>query len=134
MDKKVNIDNTYNFIIEYFTEKKIISRFEWIYDLLEDYIKTEGIQEKVFISEDILNHVVIDFFVDIYRLKVFQGIDITNDAKIYAYMIFWLLRHKPLQIQGEDSEGLVFINEKFASEMLRAFLFKDPKNISILNS
>lgn len=134
MDKNVKLDDTYEFIIDHFKKEKIVSRYAWVYNLMQDYIDAEGLQERVYISEDVLNHVVIDYFVDIYRLKEFQDIELTHDSKIYAYMIFWLLRHKPLQIKEEDAEDLVFVNEKFASEMLKAFLFKDPKNVSIINS
>ena len=134
MDSQVELKDTYNFIIDHFGEDKIVSRYQWIYDLMEDYINAEELQEKVYISEDILNHVIIDYFVDTYRLKDFQDIKYTHDSKIYAYMIYWLLRHKPLQIKREDAEELVFVNEKFAAEILYAYLFKEPNNVSILNS
>lgn len=101
---------------------------------MEDYIESEQLEGKVKISEDILNHVIIDYFVDIYRLKEFQDIEITHDSKIYAYLIAWILRHKPLQILVDDSEDIVFINEMFVTEMLKGYLFRNPKNISIVNA
>ena len=97
-------NNTYGFIVDYFTEEKIQSRYAWLYNLMQSYLEAEKIQDKVYISEDILNHVIIDYFVDIYRLKEFQDIETTHDSKIYAYLISWILRHKPLQIPKENAE------------------------------
>lgn len=51
------------------------------------------------ISSNALDHVVVDYFVDIDRLKDFQNIQLTYESKIYAYLAFWLLRHKPLQLK-----------------------------------
>lgn len=125
---------TYGFIVEYFKEEKIRSRYAWVYDLMQKYIETEKLQECVHISEDILNHVIIDYFVDIYRLKEFQDIETTHDSKIYAYLIFWIIRHKPLQIASEDMEKYAFINERFSAELLQSYIFKNPENVPILNT
>ena len=73
MDSNMKND-TYGFIVDYFTEEKIKSRYAWLYNLMQTYLEAEKIQDKVYISEDILNHVIIDYFVDIYRLKEFQNI------------------------------------------------------------
>jgi hypothetical protein len=91
-------------------------------------------EKRVCISEDILNHVIIDYFVDIYRLKQFQDIEKTHDSKIYAYTIYWLLRHKPMQlVETSDAEDIAFVNEMFATEVLRSYLFRQPENVSIAN-
>ncbi len=134
MDSSIEKNETYDFIIDYFTEEKISSRYAWVYNLMQDYIESEKIQDKVHISEDILNHVIIDYYVDVYRLKEFQNIEMTHDSKIYAYLISWILRHKPLQIPAEDVPELAFVNEMFATELLRSYLFKNPKNVSIVNT
>lgn len=134
MANNINVDDTYDFIIEHFKEERIESRYAWLYDLMTDYIKSEKLSDKVYISEDILNHVLIDYFVDIYRLKEFQGIEKTHDSKIYAYIISWILRHKPLQIKSENADKCAFVNEHFCSELIKSYLFKKPKNVSILNS
>ena len=105
----VDEKKTYGFIIDYFTEKKIKSRYVWVYDLMQKYIETEKLQESVSISDDVLNHVIIDYYVDIYRLKEFQNIETTHDSKIYAYLIYWIIRHKPLQILSENMEKYAFI-------------------------
>lgn len=66
--------------------------------MLADYIKCEKRQKRVGISTDILKHVIVDYFVDIDRLKSFAGIPKVNDSKIYSYTSFWILKHKPLQV------------------------------------
>lgn len=134
MDKSENRDKTYGFIVDCFTEEKIQSRYAWVYDLMLDYLRAEKIQDVVYISEDVLNHVIIDYFVDIYRLKEFQDIETTHDSKIYAYLIAWIIRHKPLQIPNENAEKYAFINEMFSAELLKSYLFKNPKNVSIVNT
>lgn len=134
MDSKIKKSETYDFIVDYFTEEKIASRYAWVYNLMQDYLESEKLQDKVYISEDILNHVIIDYFVDIYRLKKFQDIEKTHDSKIYAYLISWIIRHKPLQIPSEGAEELAFINEMFSAELLRGYLFKKPKNVAIVNT
>lgn len=131
MDKEAS----YRYIIDKFGEDKIILRSEWLYSLLEDYIKSENLQERVGISKDILKHVIVDYFVDIDRLKSFAGIPKVNDSKIYSYTSFWVLRHKPLQVlKLQEQSGLAFVNEDFVSHMLRGYLFSKPENVPILNN
>ena len=134
MDSNTCGNKTYGFIVEYFSEEKIQSRYAWLYNMLQDYLEFEKIQNQVYISEDILNHVIIDYFVDIYRLKEFQNIETTNDSKIYAYLISWIIRHKPLQIQEKDAERFAFINEMFSVELLKSYLFRKPENVPIVNT
>ena len=58
MDSSMKND-TYGFIVDYFTEEKIQSRYAWLYNLMQSYLEVEKIQDKVYISEDILNHVLL---------------------------------------------------------------------------
>lgn len=125
----------YQYIIDKFGEEKVLSRSEWLYNQLSDYINFQGLTDKVSISKNILKHVLIDYFVDIDRLKEFSEILRANDTKIYAYLCFWLLRHKPLQInQQGDTPELAFVNEEFVSYLLRSYLFSNPDDIPIINS
>lgn len=122
----------YQFLIDGFGEERIIDRYSWLYSMIDDYIKQNNLTECVAVSEDILNHVVVDYFVDIYRLKPFQEIDLVHDSKIYSYMSFWLLRHKPIQIKISENEENVFINERFVADFLESYLFNNPASIGIL--
>lgn len=124
--------NSYSYLIEAFSAERIQSRFDWVKSLLDDYVKQEELQDKVYVSEDVLNHVIVDFFADIHRLKEFHNIETTHESKVYAYLAFWILKRKPI-ILKQSSEEHVFINEKFVSEFLRSYLFRNPCEVSILD-
>lgn len=128
MDKK----DTYQFIIDHFKEERIRSRYDWLSELMDMYIKREEIEDDVYVSGAILDHVVIDYFVDIYRLKEFQEIEKVHESKIYAYTIAWTLRHKPIQVNSNSHKDHLYINEKFAADLLKSYLFDKPKDVSIL--
>lgn len=61
--------DSYDYLITEFTEKVIADRTDWLYGLMKEFIETEQLEDKTFISDDILNHVIIDYYVDIFRLK-----------------------------------------------------------------
>lgn len=104
-------------------------------DFTGGFLRIKGLDSEVLISSDILNHVVVDYFVDIDRLKEFQNIEKAHESKIYAYLAFWLLRHKPLQLKNtENAEKLAFINEEFVGQLVRSYLFTQPENCPILNN
>ncbi|MCM1044871.1 MAG: hypothetical protein NC417_05130 [Candidatus Gastranaerophilales bacterium] len=124
----------YQYIVTKFGEEKVRSRAEFLYNTLSDYIKMQELTDKVEISRSVLKHVLIDYFVDIDRLKDFSDISKVNDSKIYAYLSYWLLRHKPLHMSaGCDEQELVFVNEEFVSHFLRGYLFSQPDGIPIMN-
>ena len=125
----------YKYLVKRFGEEEISSKYEWIYNLMNDYISAKGYQDKVLISHDVLSHVIVDYFVDVDRLKQFQEIERIHPSKIYAYISFWLLRHKPMQIMVPEEAGeLAFINEEFACCLVRSYLFSEPENIPILDN
>lgn len=129
MDKEI-IDYTYLF--KDFGEDRIADRCNWLMDIMNTFLSHNDLSESAFVSETILNHVVIDYFADIKRLKDFQQIETTNHIKIFAYTTYWILRHKPIQIISEVEEKNVFINENFCSDLIRMFLFDNPDSVSIL--
>lgn len=132
MDSRENNEG-YKYLVEKFGAEKIKSRYEWIFDLLDTYLTRKQLQNRVCIVPDILNHVVVDYFVDIDRLKNFQGMSMVNQTKIMAYTAFWLLRHKVLQITDtENAADLVYVNEDAVGEMLRTYLFDNPSGAVIL--
>ena len=56
-------------------------------------------------------------------------------SKIYAYLSYWILRHKPLQIVvKENVADVVFVNEEFVGYLIRSYLFSEPKNVPILEN
>lgn len=133
--EKIMLADGYQYLLEKLGKEIIVSRYGWVYDLMRDFIEAEQLMDDVMISSDILNHVVVDYFVDIDRLKEFQNIEKVHDSKIYAYLSFWILRHKPIQIVKEgDADRLSFINEAFVCCLLRSYLFSEPENIPIMNN
>lgn len=125
---------TYGYIVEKYRDK-LQARATWLYSIAENYLCVEDLLDKVAISKEILEHVLIDYFVDIDRLKEFAKIERVNDVKIYAYMSYWILKHKPLQIiNAKESNNLAFVNESFVSHMLRGILFTDPEDVVLLNN
>jgi hypothetical protein len=121
----------YRYILDNFGKDVIEGRTNWLKELMDAYIKQEGIGEFVYISETIFFHVILDYFADIDRLKEFHNIDRTNVIKIYSYLVYWILRRKPIQIIQNASEEYAFVNEQFCTELLRGFLFDNPANIPI---
>lgn len=137
MDNKESIEQmvNYEYLVGKFGREKILSRYEWLYNLMEIFLSNKNLEKDVIVSSDILNHVVIDYFVDIDRLKDFQNIKLVNESKIYAYLAFWLLRHKPLQInRTEQAEELVFVNEEFVSYFIRGYLFAQAEVCPVVNN
>lgn len=127
--------SSYDYIVKKFGKDKISERSKWLYNLMSDYIDSRGLQGKVVISEDILEYVLVDYFVDIDRLKEFAEISKVNDTKIYAYTSYWVLKHKPLQIVSmQDAKDYVFANEEFIVYLLRGYLFSDPDGVPILSN
>jgi len=122
--EELNHDN-YKFLIQKFTKETIEKRFEFIYNFLNIFIESNNLQDEVSISLDLLNSVVIDYFSDIHRIKEFQDIKLTNQAKIYAYTAYWLLRRKVLQLKCEDTnDKLTFINEEMVATYILSYLLE----------
>lgn len=123
-------ESGYQYLITKFGEEKISSRFDFVNSLLSDYIKQHNYEGRLIISQNHVEHIIIDYFVDIDRLKEFQEIEKTNEIKIYSYLAYWMLRHKPLMIVKEDEQDdLVFVNENCVTDFLCSFLFSDPDNV-----
>lgn len=134
LDSNNLIHGNYQFLIEYFGEDVLESRYNTIFSYLEDYIQVKELEDEVSISKPLLNNLVVDYFVDIYRLKDFQDIQKVNDAKIYAYTAYWLLRRKPLQLVKADLKNeFAFINEEMVVAYLYSFLYSEPNNVAIIS-
>lgn len=120
---------SYSDVIDYFGETKIADRYKYLYDHMQEYIKARNLEEKLSVHEGILQQVIMDYFVDIYRLKEFHKIDNVDMPKILAYEAYWILRRKPLQIaSGELNSRLVFANEGFVTTLFaHEFLLPDAR-------
>lgn len=130
--KNLNHDN-YKFLVDEFSSETIENRFEAIYNFLNLYIESNNLKDQVFISIDLLNNMVLDYFSDIHRIKEFQDIELTNLAKIYSYTAYWLLRRKVIQLKHEDTnDKLSFVNEEMVATYIFSFLFET--NVFIVES
>lgn len=111
----------YEFLIEKYGEERIREAYEWMFSSMDEYVYRIGKAESCLVSETILDYVIVDFFTDIFRLKSFHTIDNPHDTKVYSYMAFWTIRHKPIQTICNDEE-LAFVNEEFVTEWIRGYL------------
>lgn len=107
-------------IIDQVGEKRINERLCALHDIYRKFLVETGFQDKMDISlnDRVLIHSILDYFTDITRLKDFHDIKLVNQDKIISYEISWMLRRKPIQVMRTDREELVYVNEKFALEIL----------------
>lgn len=124
---------SYEEIILEFTEAEIRSRYQNIYQEIENFRLAYSLEEKLRIDEVALMHAILDYFTDISRLKKLHNIKNVNEIKVCAYENFWLLRRHPIQIisNPDNEEKIVFANEKFVFSRISQFLMGDHVNDDI---
>lgn len=126
---------TYQYLADKFGVDRLSSRHEWLNNILHAWLEQRNYDGRVKVMSEAVDHIIIDYFVDIARLKDFSEIEKTNDVKIYAYLAYWMLRRKPLQVVTEgNAEDLVFVNEQMTADFIIGFLYNDPSEISIVAS
>jgi hypothetical protein len=105
---------------QYFGADKISDRYMNLRLSLCNYLAKLNMQDKTFIDDSLLENAIVDYFVDMYRLKMFHtDIKLASVKKIYGYTAFWLLRNKPIQLKsGFNNEERLYINEKVVMMML----------------
>ena len=118
-------------------KSKFQSTYRFVYRAAHDYalhmsnsVKQKGkVKIKVEFSEVILKQCLIDAFDDLLRLKNYHPTEEPNPIKEMSYIVYWLVRHKPIRLVSEDviyntqlSEiartRLLFINEEFGVKLL----------------
>lgn len=92
----------------------IFNRFVTLKQIFDDLASL--FEDNVYLNKDLLLHAVESYFIDIERLKEFHGIKHTNDEKIAAFLVKWILRIKPLHIkEGVKVDRYCFMaNEYYA--------------------
>ena len=125
----------YDYLLEEFEEKKIEERFESLYEYLCGFVEENTLEGKVYVSIELLEQVVVDYFVDVYRLKKFHHIEKINDNKIHAYTAYWLANEKVLQIVPSDScdKRLTAVNEWMVTSYLVSYLFGEDGKSTVIN-
>lgn len=109
-------------------DEKFKRRYTAIHADMVKYIKESGYEGKVVVNELALGYTLLDYFEDIRRLKDFHHIPHINSIKLVAYMAYWLLRRKPMQVV-ENKKELLYVNERFAMAYVLEFLNNDHTHI-----
>lgn len=118
----------YNEIVNYFGKDRIAERYKFLYDRMQEYINSRGLQSELAIHEGILQQVVMDYYVDIYRLKEFHKLDKVDLVKIVSYTSYWIVRRRPIQVAKDSCDTrLIFANEGFVTTYI-AHEMLIPKN------
>lgn len=111
----------YESLIDAVGREHFQSRFHELLDSINHFLSEAGYPDSVVCNERILYHVLLDYYSDIARLKDFHEIKHTKTDKVIAYIIFWLLRRKPIQITEFSSDDKdIFVNERYACNLLLA--------------
>ena len=116
----INIDEHYHYLNDFFTEEKIDNRKKNLTARALSFINDNKFNDVIGLNDELLNITIIDYFADIYRLKQFHtDIKHINLHKIYAYISYWWIKRKPLQvIKNTKDETYNSINEKFIAHFL----------------
>jgi len=111
---------TYQYLLEKPGGKVIQQRYQHMEERAMAFLSEAKLTNTVQLNHGILNVVILDYFADIERLKAFEEIERANKNKISAYMAYWWLRRKPLQVIKDDvtNEHLVYVNEEFIATLL----------------
>lgn len=100
-------------IIEIFTIEKIKSRHAALVTQINEFIKEQYKDTDVKLNTYLLSTAIMNYFVDINRLKEFHDTKKVNPYKVYGYMSYWLLKEKPIQVVNDEDPKLRFVNEHF---------------------
>lgn len=100
---------------------KFEKRFTSLLNDVLAFINEAGLKEKVTINELALGYMLVDYFEDIRRLKIFHKIEHVNSIKIIAYTSYWFLRRKPIQLLEQEKE-LMYVNERFILAYIMDFM------------
>lgn len=125
--------NAYAVIEDYANGKneKCSKRFAATLDNMKKFVAAYCPDGSAFVNELVLAYAVIDYFDDIERLKKFHKTDHVNGVKIVAYLSYWLLRRKPIQLRALD-RSLVDVNERYVMMYMLDFLKDDGKGDILL--
>lgn len=114
-----DISNEYAEMLNKIGEKKFKERFAELQKTADEFIAEAGYSGHVECNERILLSVFLDYWSDIFRLKDFHKIEKARPEKIFAYLIAWIIKRKPLQfIHYVKEERDIFVNERFAAFLL----------------
>lgn len=123
-----NIDSEFISIVSmgcnFIDPDKFKQRYKTLLEGMEAYITGSGYGEKLLVNPSVLAAALRDYFIDINRLKELHDVSHVNSIKIVAYVSYWLLKRKPIQILDVDRE-LIYANERFVFSYIMDFLNKN---------
>lgn len=101
-------------------EKEFDSRFAELQRQIDEFLCDAGYISQTekegcaLCNDRVLYHVLLDYYSDIHRLKEFHQIKHTKTDKNIAYLAYWILKRKPIQVTNAIEEDKdIFINERF---------------------
>ena len=118
----------YEGLIERIGKERIEQRYQFLHEEMSRFLaafshERKGSAEQLYINERVLMHAVLEYFEDIEKVKAAHGLEHTNTPKVMAYMAYWLLLRRPIQLlSSECDDDFVYVNEKFVLSMLLSFL------------
>lgn len=120
----MNKNKNYDEVIKEFGIDKIKERYEYLRQQINEFLEVSNYKNITKCNDIILMHVIIDYYSDIQRVKKFHDIPFANVNKINAYLIFWILKRKPiiytLTNHEENDQDLndIFVNERFCVSLV----------------
>ena len=126
------MERDYTEIIKEVGEDNFQSRLNEMQKSVDCFLSHAKYPDWVKCNNRILYHVLLDYYADITRLKEFHSIKHTKTDKVVAYLIFWFLRRKPIQLnQDSKDERDIFVNERFACNFLLAECLLENQNVQL---
>jgi hypothetical protein len=110
--------------------RDVARAFVYFLKMMDDFIKSRRMDEDIAINRHALKEAVLDYYVDIVRIKEFHNIKVPSDEKKYAYEAYWLLKRKALQVIQlvDEKKKCEFVNEFFVASYLLSAISR-KKNI-----
>ncbi len=116
----------YQELVQAFTEERILERKKYLYIVASDLIHRHKLDpNQFFISPTLIDEVVVNYFADFKRLKDFHELERGNRIKIAAYMAYWIVRERPIQLIADhyDNRKAVKINQLLAFSVILDVMF-----------
>ena len=101
---------------------KFKKRYETLMVEMDEFLEATGYTENARVDGLVLGYLLVDYFEDIHRLKLFHNVDHINSIRIVSYISYWIAYRKPIQITNSKDKQLVYINERFVLWFILNFL------------
>lgn len=124
----IKTDDYVEFLKDFYNVDILVERFKHLLEVVNLFLVKLEIWDKVRIDTKSLKMAVLDYYVDIVRMRAFQDIEKPNVEKVYGYTMYWFLRRHPIHVITEFL-GCESINEKFVISYISSCILSD-ENIS----